>query len=906
MNIPLNPPNPQQNIPTRFRYVAACLPDHLAVVDEAGTMTYSALEARSDRLAAHLAACFGTESEPVALLLPNTGLAVLGILGVLKAGKFFVPLDPATEAGAQRTVVRSSTARILLTATALLGAAKAIAGAEIQIIAIDALDLERDAPPLTLELSPGGYASLNFTSGSTGQTKGVVWSHGAWSNRSLQSLHYDHITPDDRIAQLFSPAYTIYSSIVFITLLNGATLCPYPSNPARLRDLFDWLRRQAVTVFFAPVGVLRDQLANRQWLRPLPAVRAVMLSGQRFLYRDLIGLPEIVAPDCAITNRLSMSEFHLVTRYIIDRQDIQPTADPVPVGYPCADSEVMIWDEHGQPVARGETGQIVVRSRYLAPGYWRNPELTAAKFLPDPDGGDRRIFLTGDMGRLRPDGCLEHLGRKDLMVKIRGYRVEPEAIEQALLAHPAIHECVVIPRPSLNGELRLVAYLASHQSPGPTASELRALLAQSLPAYMIPARFVYLESLPRNANGKIDRQVLPPPGRTRPELSTSLVAPRTEVEQQLANTWAELLELDEVGVEDNFFELGGDSLSALRVSLHVEEQFNVNVPPDFFREPTVAHLARLIAGDVTAKDDSLHPAPRMPSSPIVKRARRFTPGNLLRHLTQVGPLWRGYALPYGLGVRLQRVWLATPGVHRALFRTEIELMRRWGELAGEQHFDVAIRQSLLANTWQGWRTHVLSTPLGDSPWVTVQGDPTLWQPRQDGPGVIFLVLHSHLSAIFRRSLAAGGLNALFIRGQTGEAETREQDRSLQVYRAHQTLRRGEVVIIASDGGKGKQGVTVPFFGGQRLFRHGAAELTVQTGALLIPVFCTMATDGRVTIELCAPLTTGSGSSEAQVEALTRAYAKLVMERWPQVYPGLAWGNLARWLRKASPDNRGVG
>ncbi|MBK8048532.1 MAG: non-ribosomal peptide synthetase [Anaerolineales bacterium] len=285
-------------------------------------------------------------------------------------------------------------------------------------------------------------------------------------------------------------------------------------------------------------------------------------------------------------------------RFSSSRHEIAPAefcdcADPVPVGVVCEGHEVLLLDDKGVSVAPGEIGQIVVRSEQLSPGYWRNPALTAAKFRPDPVGSGTRLFYTGDLGRFRPDGALEHCGRLDFMVKIRGFRVEPEAIASALKEHPAVVECVVVANAATEHDPRLVAYYAVKNLPGPTTQELRTLLAQTLPPYMIPARFVRMAHLPRNMNGKIDRTALPAPDRVRPELETPYVAPRTDLETNIAELWAEALELDLVGVDDNFFALGGDSLSALRIVLQVETFTGRRAPPGFFDRPTVANLAQL-------------------------------------------------------------------------------------------------------------------------------------------------------------------------------------------------------------------------------------------------------------------------------------------------------------------------
>jgi len=265
-------------------------------------------------------------------------------------------------------------------------------------------------------------------------------------------------------------------------------------------------------------------------------------------------------------------------------------------------------------------GEIAIRSRYGAAGYWRRPDLTQAAFLPDPAGGDERIYRTGDLGRMRSDGCLFHLGRKDFQVKIRGYRVEVAEVETALLELDTVKEAVVVghedkrgdpsaplragPSAALRTGKRLVAYIIPAGPRAPTVSELRRLLANKLPDYMVPSAFVMVDRMPLTATGKVDRRALPPPDDTRPALDSPFVAPRTPVEERLAGIWAEVLGLDRVGVHDNFLELGGDSLLATRVISRVLPQFQVKLPlRDLLEASTVAEMGEVIVQNHADKVD---------------------------------------------------------------------------------------------------------------------------------------------------------------------------------------------------------------------------------------------------------------------------------------------------------------
>jgi acyl carrier protein len=290
--------------------------------------------------------------------------------------------------------------------------------------------------------------------------------------------------------------------------------------------------------------------------------------------------------------------------YFVDKQT-PCTEAVVPLGYAIPDLEVLLLDEAGNEVGYDCEGEIVVRSPYLSPGYWRQPELTRAAFIPDPAGGPQRCYRTGDLGLMRPDGCLLYMGRKDAQVKIRGYRIEVAEIELALQQHAAIKEAVVLAREDQPGDVRLVAYMVAASQPLPTVNALQAFLRQRLPDYMVPAAFVYLETLPLTATGKVDRRAVPPPSTTRPPLAQPFEAPRTPVEEQLARLWAEMLGLDSISIHDDFLALGGHSLLAMRIITRVCDTFRVDVSMrSLLASPTVADMATLIVQHMASSVDS--------------------------------------------------------------------------------------------------------------------------------------------------------------------------------------------------------------------------------------------------------------------------------------------------------------
>ena len=263
-------------------------------------------------------------------------------------------------------------------------------------------------------------------------------------------------------------------------------------------------------------------------------------------------------------------------------------------------------DDNGAALPCDTVGEILVKSRFLSPGYWRRPELSQEKFVEDPNGGDERIYHTGDLGRLRSDDRLYHLGRKDFQLSVRGYRVEAGEIETLLLAQDNVKEAVVATCGTRAGVAHdgLVAYIVAFEKPYPATSVLRSAVREKLPPYMVPSDFVFLESLPLTLNGKVDRLALPAPDQSRAELEVDFAVPRSDIEKLLTEIWAEVLAVDRVGIHDNFFDLGGDSLAASRVLSRVLQSFKLQLPVKaLFDAPTVARMAEVV-NEAQRVDDS--------------------------------------------------------------------------------------------------------------------------------------------------------------------------------------------------------------------------------------------------------------------------------------------------------------
>ena len=587
----------------RFEAHAARFPDRVAVVDAAGPLTYAQLDQTADHIAHRLLAHSPTREETVGLALGHGARMVAAILGALKAGKIYVPLDPALPADRLAHVLDDAQISVIVTDARHTPGLAGLPAPVVPVIDLDAVEIEKPVRHPGVSISPETLCSLMYTSGSTGQPKGVPQSHrNVLFDMRRQTLDL-RISRDDRFSLLASCSFSASVSPIFGALLNGASVHLFDPQTQGLAALGPWLEDRRITICDISVSAFRQFAAALSAGDHLPALRLLSLSGEPVTRRDVDLYKSRFSRDCVLQNAFGATETRVTAQYFVDK-DTAVEGATVPLGHAVDRKRILILDDAGQPVPPGEIGEIAVQSEYLSPGYWRRPELTRAAFLPDPAGGKERIYLTGDVGRLDANGCLFHLGRKDAQVKIRGYRVEIAEVELALVALDEIDEAFVLAGRDSNGEGYLVAYVVASGAATPSMSALRARLAKRLPSYMIPRTFVFMPTLPRTLNGKVDRQRLPEPPRSRPALGTPFVGPRDQVEREITAIWEECLEIDGVGVEDDFVELGGHSLVAARILAGILERFHIETPLSRLLEArTVADLAvEVLQGRAEALD----------------------------------------------------------------------------------------------------------------------------------------------------------------------------------------------------------------------------------------------------------------------------------------------------------------
>jgi len=586
----------EQSIPDRFERLAARYPQRVAVRTRSQTFSYDELNRAANRVAHAIRDQSEVGQQPVAVLFENGAPFVIASLGVLKAGEIQVSLESGFPRARLKYVLEQSKAAMLVTDNANFPLARQLGN--LPLINIDQIDGRFSGENPGVRVRPDAFGYIGYTSGSTGEPKGMVWKHRGLLHAVMRHTNMSHLCADDRLVM-----FRASLRACLYALLNGAAYYPVALRREEAPDLADWLIEEKITVYRAAVSAFRGFASALTGTEEFPHLRLILLFGEPIYPTDVELYRRHFTRASILAGSLGCSEFDDYAYYFVDRGTPLP-GGVVPAGYPIADAEILLLDDSGRPVGPDQVGEIAISSRFNPVGYWQRPDLTQARFLRRAGRQDERIYLTGDLGRMRSDRCLLHQGRKDFQVKIRGYRVELTEVETALLDIDGVKQAVVVGWEDAPGSKRLIAYIV--MVPGgphiPTVTELRRILADKLPDYMVPSTFITLDALPLTATGKVDRRALPPPDRTRPALETPFAAPRTPVEEKLAQIWAGVLGLDRVGMHDSFLDLGGDSLLATQVISRVLAQFEVRLPLRFlFDEPTVAEMAVLLVQNYTDK-----------------------------------------------------------------------------------------------------------------------------------------------------------------------------------------------------------------------------------------------------------------------------------------------------------------
>ncbi|PBP78634.1 non-ribosomal peptide synthetase, partial [Pseudomonas syringae] len=567
-------------------------PEAIALVFEARTFTYAQLNARANQLAHHLIGLGIGPDDRVAICVERSPEMVVGLLGILKAGAAYVPLDPAYPEQRLRYMLEDSAPAAVL----VQSATRALPGE----LAVPLLDLEggcweaeADHDPVARAGKPDHLAYVIYTSGSSGQPKGVLIEQRGFLNLMHWYLAELKLASDDAVLLVSSYSFDLTQKNILGPLLVGGTL--HLAREAFIPEvLLEQIQRERIThINLSPSAF--NTLIDANDSRQLDSIRRVVLGGEPIQVARLEMLPE---PRPEFINSYGPTECSDVVAWHRLVDDIDCYRSSVfPIGRPIANTRIYLLDTHGQPVPIGVSGEIHIGGAGVARGYLNLPELTAERFLEDPFSAEpaARMYRSGDLGRWLADGNIEYLGRNDDQVKLRGFRIELGEIESKLSECPGVREAVVLVREHRPGDKRLVAYLTAQEGAVLSVAQLREQLSQGLAEYMIPSAFVTLARFPLTPNGKLDRRALPAP-EDDAYASRDYEAPAGEVEHALAQIWQALLGLERVGRHDHFFELGGHSLLAVQLVSRLRQRFEVEVAlRDVFAEPTLQGLARQVA-----------------------------------------------------------------------------------------------------------------------------------------------------------------------------------------------------------------------------------------------------------------------------------------------------------------------
>ena len=580
--------------------IADLIPLHArreAIRNAATSLTYAELGDYSARIAHAMLEAGVRLHDRAVLLFDHRPQALAAMLGVIHGGAIAVPLTASTPLARRDLVMRDAEPACIVTDVASEHEARALAPQRLPVITIERL------PPAPARgwpaLQVSDPAAIIYTSGSTGHPKGVVQSHRSIMHKVWATAQKLETTPDDRITMFSTYAVGQGITASMTGLVSGATVCQFDVRRLGFERLAKWLEDERISIYISTATLFRALARAAAGELRCPDLRLIRLGSERVTVEDVRAARERFG-QARLLIAYSSTETSNVAMNFIGEHETFP-GGIVPSGLPIDRVSVAIVDEAGQPVAPGQEGEIVVRSAYLPSGYWRDPERTARTYLPVAGADADRQCHTGDVARIRPDGCLEILGRKDRRVKVRGFRIELDEIEALLATHPSVARVAVLARPDHRGDSMLVAYLEMSTALETPIEEVRSFAITRLPDHMVPTTFVVVETMPVGDLGKVDRSRLPDPPRERPSMSAEYVPPRTPLERTISGIWQQVLGHDAIGVHDPFLMVGGDSLRAAQIASRLSSALDLDVPLwELLEASTVANLAEIIAGKQAA------------------------------------------------------------------------------------------------------------------------------------------------------------------------------------------------------------------------------------------------------------------------------------------------------------------
>jgi amino acid adenylation domain-containing protein len=583
----------EDTLPALFERAVAAYPHRTALRSRDVQLSYAEFNIAANRIAHALIERSHAPDDRIAICMRHDLPQIIALLGVLKAGRIVVALNPTHPESRLRQLVDDAEAALVITDQENEPLISENGRANRMIVRYDDLVTHTSTTNPPNPTRGHQAAALGYTSGSTGHPKAVIQTHRQFCRNTEIHTEAMHYCANDSLPLFGSISGGQGMTMVFTALRNGAALCPFPVTVKGVTGLTKWMADLGITVYASSASIFRSFLKTVDSDFKFSGVRAVRLSSEPATSDDFKLFQRHFPPDCIFVHTLSTSETCNIAWSRRTIHDSVPDGR-LPIGMPSRGQEVLLLGASGDPVAVGEVGEIAVKSKYVAAGYWRNDALTAEKFSPPLDPSGTRLVRTGDLGRINTNGMLEFIGRADDRVKVRGNRIELSEIESALHGIAGIRRAVVETVAGYGREPLLVAFVM--QEPGQlwSPATLRRALRDKLPDHMVPSRFVPIDALPFTPTGKIDREAL-----RKTDLSVNKTdevdAPRTDMELFLAELWRETFDLEHVDRHDDFFHLGGDSLAAAVMAAQIHAARGIEVElATFFDFPTLAELARII------------------------------------------------------------------------------------------------------------------------------------------------------------------------------------------------------------------------------------------------------------------------------------------------------------------------
>jgi len=604
-----------EGVSEMFSRAAQKFPSNTAIEAKGRRISYLDLEAESNKVANFLVENGAPAGSIVAIMVEDTVVVITAILGILKAGCVFAPLDPGLPEKRLQAMVAQTSPRWFITQTiyyskicgiaqnsglkafAICMDGEIDAGCQGELVCAKGYQTYGNTSRPSARSGPDDPSYIYFTSGSIGRPKAILGRSKGLDHFIRWEIKTFGLEEGTRVSQLTTPIFDPFLRDIFVPLCAGGVVCIPDGKDTILhaRKLIDWIDIQQINLIHC-VPFLFRSLVNED-LNPYYffSLKNILLAGEPLPPSDVRKWMDVFGERIQLVNVYGPTETTLAKFfYFIKRSDLDRTL--MPVGKPMEGASALIVGDDGALCGPGSAGEVYIRTQFRSLGYYKQPDLTKEVFIQNPFSEDSNdiVYKTGDLGRVLPDGNLELLGRKDTQVKVRGVRIELHEIENLIFRHEGIRDVVVVDREDLAGQKYLCAYIVADE--GVQSSKIREYLSEHLPETMIPSAFVALKALPRLPSGKVNRSDLPAPGEYSSDLQRFYVAPRTSVEKELAQIWQQILGVKQIGIHDSFFELGGHSLSVTQLASRIWDAFHVEMPLGvLFNHPTIADMTLAIA-----------------------------------------------------------------------------------------------------------------------------------------------------------------------------------------------------------------------------------------------------------------------------------------------------------------------